>query len=579
MELKKRSEHSGVGNGGGFQTKEKIVANGSNTTTTTTTTADEPIDDHWAFLEEIDAPMWADLSLESKSIDQDINASWFEVVHPFHQLSSLHFLAEGKVKSDAELLELSSPGLPLSVSKSRGKHYKSRKWRADKLNVSVGKHHPIQSFKAKGSLGVPGSCQEVKPKIKNSSGNPKCTSRVKGKLVRKGSAFDATRPISLNRNPNLQNPKIIANLKASLVEYTSNDGRDPITGRVKPSFRDSKITSCVTESCSGDSNSNSTSRPNTLKYKLSLVDSRTSNTITSNAPQSKSSLGDSEWTSRMTASSIGCGNSASHNLSDSSKRKPSSGEIYVKLKSSTASESILHESHTVSDFSQQIIGQTNGLLSAIRMSRRSYVTRQPQRVEVQDKRQSKDRKSSSSKSSVGSTTNSGCNFKNAMLTSIENRNRTPESMDVRKGEQPTRQNKAEAKNVNVTCAGQSQVHSFNPKKEGKATAWRSIGQETLEIKNSCQSDRRKPLQVRNSYTDCPKAKESLVNTKKENVHGVLSQKIASKENNSGSTFCTRKVSKHSLMRKESKVSDAKGKANSRNKSTDSKNVVQRYYFR
>ncbi|PIA34364.1 hypothetical protein AQUCO_03800162v1 [Aquilegia coerulea] len=552
-------------NGRGFQSKKKNVGSNrsknsqrklSNSTTT------EAIDDHWAFLEEIDAPMWVDLIVESKSIDQDINASWFEVVHPFHQLSSHHFLAEGKVKSDAELLELSSPGLPPSVSKSRGNHYKSRNWRADKPAVSLGKNHPIKSFGAKGAIVVSSSSQEVKPKIKNSSGNPKCTSRLKGKSVSKDSVFDTTRPISLHRNPNLKNPKIIQNPKTSLVKYTSNDTRDPITGRIKPCLRDS----------------NSTSRPDTLKNKLSLVDSRTSNTITSNAPQSNSSLGDSECTSRMPASFVGCGNSTSHNLSHSPKLKPSSGESYLKLKASTGSESILHESHTVSDFSQQIFGQTNGLLSAIRMSRRSYVTRQPRRVEVLDKRQSKDRKSSSSKSSVGSTTNSGGNFKNAMLIAMENKSRTPESIEVTKGDQPTKHNKGEAKNVNETCARQRQVLSFNPEKEEKATAWRSLGQETSKIKVSYQSEGRKPLHIRNSYTNGPKVKESLVNTKKENAvkRGVLSQKIAGKENNSGSTF-THNVSKHNLLGNENEVLDAKVEVNSRK--TNPKNVVQRYYLR
>lgn len=90
-------------------------------------------EDDWAFLEDIDAPMWVDLSLESitkdNDDDDDINATWFELFHPFHQLSSYHFLNESSSSKPSS-----------SVSKSRGKHYRrNRKW-------TTTNNHPINTF-------------------------------------------------------------------------------------------------------------------------------------------------------------------------------------------------------------------------------------------------------------------------------------------------------------------------------------------------------------------------------------------------------------------------------------------------
>nr|GMD49081.1 Hyphal wall protein [Ipomoea batatas] len=40
----------------------------------------EPVD-HWEFLDEIDAPMWVDLSVESKSMYADKDDEWFHTSH------------------------------------------------------------------------------------------------------------------------------------------------------------------------------------------------------------------------------------------------------------------------------------------------------------------------------------------------------------------------------------------------------------------------------------------------------------------------------------------------------------------
>ncbi|XP_020553920.1 uncharacterized protein LOC105174774 isoform X2 [Sesamum indicum] len=85
--------------------------------------------------DEIEAPMWADLALECDSTDEDKDDEWFHVSHPFHQCSAKQLIS--KLSNSVEcgmifdLLGSSSPKLPPSVSKSRGKDYKS------------GKHEPV----------------------------------------------------------------------------------------------------------------------------------------------------------------------------------------------------------------------------------------------------------------------------------------------------------------------------------------------------------------------------------------------------------------------------------------------------
>nr|XP_018676059.1 PREDICTED: uncharacterized protein LOC103971812 isoform X2 [Musa acuminata subsp. malaccensis] len=89
--------------------------------------------DHWAFLEEIEAPLWADLTIEAQSVDNDIDDAWFRVSHPIHQMSSQQlkksFKNVGKYQDILLISRCYSPKIPESVSRSRGKHYESRKWK------------------------------------------------------------------------------------------------------------------------------------------------------------------------------------------------------------------------------------------------------------------------------------------------------------------------------------------------------------------------------------------------------------------------------------------------------------------
>ncbi|XP_058765534.1 uncharacterized protein LOC131639030 isoform X2 [Vicia villosa] len=126
------------------------------------------VTDHWAFLEHFDAPMWADLTLEPNSAITD-DDDWFDKNHLFHQLSA----RELKSKFAHSVEGFASPGLPSSVSKSRGKHYKNKiKWgKGINLNALLDKQEGLSRrgcIKQGASIGY-----EAKPKSTSSVSNPK----------------------------------------------------------------------------------------------------------------------------------------------------------------------------------------------------------------------------------------------------------------------------------------------------------------------------------------------------------------------------------------------------------------------
>ncbi|KAL3508611.1 hypothetical protein ACH5RR_028012 [Cinchona calisaya] len=91
-------------------------------------------DNHWDFLDEIEAPTWVDLTQECQSIYQEKDDEWFNITHPFHQCSARELISaftstdQGCTNLDLCLLEQCSPKLPCSVSRSRGKDYRNREW-------------------------------------------------------------------------------------------------------------------------------------------------------------------------------------------------------------------------------------------------------------------------------------------------------------------------------------------------------------------------------------------------------------------------------------------------------------------
>ncbi|XP_042519466.1 uncharacterized protein LOC122093245 [Macadamia integrifolia] len=228
MVLRKPKGHLSLVNGGGFQNR-KCVANGVGSQRKSSESVD-----HWDFLEEIEAPMWVDLTLETKLMDQDIHDAWFQVAHRFHQCSSHKLMSafslsgEGIGNSNSELLGSNSPTLPPSVSKSRGKDYRSRKWGEGNDGVSLNKQHPIGSLGLRMSRMVRGSVQEMKPIDK--FGNQKDTVTKKKRVIRVSS-----RTASMRSN----------------------------SSKTMSTFRDAKSSSLVKSCVTSESNSTSTTTENT----------------------------------------------------------------------------------------------------------------------------------------------------------------------------------------------------------------------------------------------------------------------------------------------------------------------------
>lgn len=143
--------------------------------------------EHWAFLEEIEAPMWVDLALEANSNNQEIDDEWFQTSHPFHQCSSRQLKSafshygERITTSDLDLQGSSSPKLPLSVSRSRGKDYTGKKQKEEKYDFTLNKQHPVKVLSGKSSRVDSGSGEKMKPK--SSFINSKGASRPKSSLV------------------------------------------------------------------------------------------------------------------------------------------------------------------------------------------------------------------------------------------------------------------------------------------------------------------------------------------------------------------------------------------------------------
>uniref|UniRef100_A0A2P2J929 Uncharacterized protein MANES_15G083000 n=2 Tax=Rhizophora mucronata TaxID=61149 RepID=A0A2P2J929_RHIMU len=280
--------------------------------------------DHWAFLEEIEAPMWVDLFLEAKSNCHDIDDRWFQTSHQFHQCSSRQLKAsfsnsiEGSLPTDFDSNRLSSPNLPSSVSRSRGKHYTSKKWRGDDFNVLLNKQHPVKGLNGKS----PSVTLDKKMKPKSSFTNSKGTARSKTSLVSNGGL-----PGNAKSN----------NLKAALhyrgLQHDSSSAVDK------------------------------------------AVES-TSSTITSLGSQ-----------------------------------QPEQKGVSV---------------------SSEAFGHTSGLLSSLRISlRKSCVTRQASRVKINDDSgKQRERKSSSSKSSVGSSSHPGNDFGISTFTYTRKKEYTPDSRNV-----------------------------------------------------------------------------------------------------------------------------------------------------
>ncbi|XP_057992584.1 uncharacterized protein LOC110643743 isoform X2 [Hevea brasiliensis] len=196
--------------------------------------------DHWAFLQEIEAPMWVDLTLEAKSNYQDIDDGWFYTSHEFHHCSSHQLKAqfahsgESSMSSDIDLKGPSSPKLPSSVSRSRGKHCASNK------SGSLNKQHPVKVLNGNSSWVNSGSGKEIKPK--QSFINSNRTSRSKISFVLEK---DLTENVRENGLKAVSNHGDFEGSSSSVVDKAGESNTSTITSESgqKPQQRNLEVSS------------------------------------------------------------------------------------------------------------------------------------------------------------------------------------------------------------------------------------------------------------------------------------------------------------------------------------------------
>lgn len=283
-----------------------------------------PAQSHWSFLDEIEAPMWIDLNTEATGTLHENDDGWFLMTHQFHQCSSRQLISafshSGEVctNSVSGRQEPCSPKLPSSVSKSRGKHYKSRVWAQSNCMFTT-KQHTVKNISSKLSGVTSKDVKKVKP-------------RVEVDLVTKCGILPAG-----------------VDFENSITETAGSS-----TSKMTTSFRHTSTYSGATVSREGEKNSISTL------------------------------------------------------TSESTERNEKSLEV-----------------------AKQISGQPSKLLSSLRTSlRKSCGTRPATRTDINRVRKSVGTKSSSSKSSVGSSSHPGHHGNNMTARGILYNDKTPDSRNA-----------------------------------------------------------------------------------------------------------------------------------------------------
>uniref|UniRef100_A0A6N2N8X2 Uncharacterized protein n=1 Tax=Salix viminalis TaxID=40686 RepID=A0A6N2N8X2_SALVM len=190
------------------------------------------------------------------------------------------------------------------------------------------------------------------------------------------------------------------------------------------------------------------------------------------------------------------------------------------------------------------LDHTSGLLSAVRNGlRKSFVTRKASRVEINDEnKQLRDRKSSSSKSSVGSSLNPGYDVKSSTLTLMRNKEQTPDSRNVARMTEAARK-KTKDSNMSKTSDVRVKEKVFNSRKRATSNVSKLAPQEALKSKVQKQTLRVITLaehrsNEQHSLPGTAKAREKVRVTRlnkmvapgKENMTGkmALSQNCSSK---------------------------------------------------
>ncbi|XP_057974704.1 uncharacterized protein LOC131162346 isoform X2 [Malania oleifera] len=494
----------------------------------------EETEDHWAFLEEIEAPMWIDLTLEAKSMNKEFDDEWFHTSHLFHQYSSCQLKyafshsSVGNSESDFDILGATSPGLPSSVSRSRGKNYRSQNWGAKNCDPPLDKKHPIKNLRSNKSWLVSGRC-EVR-RLKSSSGNSKGVCSSKSSLVCESR---------------------IQNLGAKNCDPPLNKKHPIKTSSSKKPWVDSGKNE-IGKSSSGNSKGACSS-------KSSLVcESSLSGAIISNCTRHICSFGDLKANSSSAAVTASESNSAS----------------------TVTSEHSLQHHQKFLEVSSRSFDHKNGLLSALKISlRKSCVTRQAARVEIEDNRQSKGRKSSSGKSSVGSCSSLGYDVKNMAFKRTLNKERISGNSNAMRISQAAK-NKVKVSGLSKASTNQVEDRISNSRRGSKTIVTKFTHKEAAKSKVLHQAVYRRALVLhefnkQDPLTAATKEKEKgavgrsnrLSCSGKENALGKMAviQKSCNKDASAvGKVWCQR-VTKQSVVQKSGKTGTgligSKGKIN------------------
>ncbi|KAL5802730.1 hypothetical protein ACOSQ4_031035 [Xanthoceras sorbifolium] len=488
--------------------------------------------DHWAFLEEIEAPMWVDLTLEvAESNSQNIDDGWFHTTHLFHQYSSQQLKAafsrswEENIDSNFDFLGQSSPNLPTAVSSSRGKDYRSKDWREGNCNGTLNKLQPVKVLSGKSICTDLGSGERLKPRT--TSMKPKSSWTDSG---------------------------LHEEIKPKL-SYISQQ----VTSGSKSSFVIERSTSAKGSSLKSMSTCGSKSSSSSMVGKAS--ESSTASTITSESglPLQQKFLSTS---SRALDNTSGLLSAVRITLRKSCvTRQASRVEINNSRRQSTM--------ETCNDRRQSTMEINN------------------------DRRESRDRKSSSSKSSVGSSSLPGSNNNSSTFISTRKKEQTPESRNVARIAKATNRVKVSKSNVSKVSTVQVKERPLNSRSGNIPSVAKSTYKETAKSKVPNQTLRAKSsLALRakeeNSNTVAIKARgfgglNKLVGGGKENptVKTSLSQKCRSKENVTGVSVSGQNGTKQNVPQKVDTrgLAGSKGKISDRREGKSVMHVSQRVFLR
>ncbi|XXG41671.1 hypothetical protein AAC387_Pa01g2089 [Persea americana] len=233
---------------------------------------------------------------------------------------------------------------------------------------------------------------------------------------------------------------------------------------------------------------------------------------------------------------------------------------------------------TIPEASCRTFGETNWFLSVVRISlTKSCVTRHASRVEIKVGALLKDRKSSLSKSSIGSSDNPGCDPENTNLLANKGASK------IRKGTNIVQitSNKRNSSNVSkTTSSGRLQDSSNLMLKWGGKVATTKRDYRDSKAKILLSTAPRKPVW---SHNVAGPLKERVTTKSKNDVSSSKFNRAAGgggKENNAQGMSQNKKASAQSAFVKDGTgPTDLKGKTKAKTQGRNVSNVVNRLHFR